>query len=106
MLIFCISVSREKNIFDPVNLYYNKAIKEIAIFQRWRLRLRNAKGRQRGVDTPIETNRNCTIFNRRFASRFPSEATKSWWLVRTRGSPHVSRGHLLTPLKIPDETSR
>lgn len=28
------------------------------------------KGRQRGVDTPIETNRNCTIFNRRFASRF------------------------------------
>lgn len=26
--------------------------------------------------SPIETNRNCTIFNRRFASRFPSEATK------------------------------
>lgn len=58
-------------------------MKEIFYFSM-ATRLRNTKERQRvenGI-LPIETNRNCTIFNRRFASRFPSEAAKQTIVAR------------------------
>lgn len=93
-----------KFIFNPVNLYYNKRNRHIStLATRLSERERTTAWSWTHQSKRIEIAQFSIDDSRRV---FPSEATKSWWLVRTRGSPHVSRGHLLTPLKIPDEASR